>query len=103
MNKLVLRQLRSTVLLLIALVLILSLAFYLHWTNSFVEEIPATNATHEDISEALIRYKSLPEGEMAQLHTASISTVCHLATTVKIQTTRNRQTQRQVITVGIRE
>lgn len=74
MNKLVLRQLRSTVLLLIALVLILSLAYYLHWTNSFVEEIPATNATHEDISEALIRYKSLPEGEMAQLHTASVST-----------------------------
>lgn len=74
MNKLVLRQLRSTVLLLIALVLILSLAFYLHWTNSFVEETPATNATHGDISEALIRYKSLPEDEMAQLHTASNST-----------------------------
>ena len=74
MNKLILRQLRSTVLLLIALVLILSLAFYLHWTNSFVEERPATNATHEDISEALIRYKSLPEGEIAQLYTASTST-----------------------------
>lgn len=74
MNKLVLRQLRSTVLLIIALVLILSLAFYLHWTNSFVEEIPATSATHEDISEALIRYKSLPEDEAAQLHTASDST-----------------------------
>lgn len=71
MNKLVRRQLRTTILLILALVLILGLACYMHWTNSFVKETPSANATQADISEALIRYKSLPEGETALLYTAS--------------------------------
>lgn len=68
MNKFVRRQLRTTALLALALALILGLALYMHWVNSFEEEKPATSATQEDIAEALIRYKTLPEDEAAQLY-----------------------------------
>jgi len=71
MNKLVLRQLRSTILLLLALALILSLAFYQRWLNSFEVVSKPTSATQEDISQALIRYKSLPDSEIAQVRSAA--------------------------------
>ncbi len=69
MNKFVKRQLRTTFLLLLALVLILGSALYLHWSNSYVEVVQTTSATQEDLAEALIRYKRTTPEEAATLRT----------------------------------
>jgi len=71
MNKFVLRQLRTTFLLILALALIIFLTLYMHWNNSFVQVSAPTSATEEDIAEALIRYKTLPEDQFAQIRTSS--------------------------------
>lgn len=69
MNKFVKRQLRTTFLLLLALVLILGSALYLRWNNSYVEVIQPTSATQEDLAEALIRYKRTTPEDAAALRT----------------------------------
>ncbi|MBP3452475.1 MAG: polysaccharide deacetylase family protein [Clostridia bacterium] len=69
MNKFVKRQLRTTFLLLLALVLILGSALYLRWSNSYVEIAQPTSATQEDLAEALIRYKRTAPEDAARLRT----------------------------------
>lgn len=69
MNNFVKRQLRTTFLLILALVLILGTALYLRWSNSYVEVTQSTSATQEDLAEALIRYKRTTQADAATLRT----------------------------------
>lgn len=71
MNKFAKRQLRVTVLLVLAIAVVLAAALYVRWEKSFDEVELPLSATQDDLAQALIRYKRLPAGEEAALATLS--------------------------------
>lgn len=66
MNDFVKRQLRTTLLLALTIVLLVAAAMYVRWWNGFEEIATSDSATAEDKADALIAYKKMAPGEGAQ-------------------------------------
>lgn len=75
MNELVKRQIRTTFLLLLSIVLLIGTGLYLRWCNSFEVITTSANATAEDRADALKAYKTMADTEAAALRITSGSDV----------------------------
>lgn len=75
MNELVKRQIRTTFLLLLSIVLLIMTGLYLRWCNSFEVITTSSNATAEDRADALKAYKTMADTDAAALRVTSGSDV----------------------------